>query len=267
MSTINIYMKEANKFDAISEDDEKLLANMIENGNEEEKSFAVDCLITSNLRLVVKIANDYKRDKTVDFEDIVSVGNIGLMKAANKFKNGCGAKFSTYAALWIKQAIRRYIDTKGLIRIPSAYSQKIKKLFKAKNAYEAKFEKEPTIEELSALTGFSEKEVKNIMMRRYDITSIDTEIGDEGNLHDILASNSCSYWNEEREQTCERILQIINDMPENERYIIINRFGLNGNEPKTLEEIGVHIGRTKERVRQIQNDSIKKIRKIIQEEE
>lgn len=267
MSTINIYMREAERFDSLSEEDEKLLADMVENGSQEEKDFAVECLITSNLRLVVKIANDYKRDKTVEFEDIVSVGNIGLMKAANKFKNGCGAKFSTHASWWIKQAIRRYIDTKGLIRIPSAYSQKIKKVFKTKNAYEAKFEKEPSIEELSELTGFTQEEVKNIMMRRYDMTSLDIEIGDEGSLHDVLAANSYSYWTEEREQTYERVLQIINDMSENERYIIINRFGLNGNKPQTLEEISLHIGKTKERVRQIQNESIVKIRRILKDDE
>ena len=267
MDTIKVYMKEVNRFDEISEDDEKLLADMIENGDNEEKEFAIEMLITSNLRLVVKIANDYKRDKTVEFEDIVSVGNMGLMKAAEKFRNGCGAKFSTHAAWWIKQAIRRYIDSKGLIRIPSNFSQKIKKVFKIKNAYEARYEKEPTIEELAQLTGFAPEDVKNIMLKRYDMTSLDIEIGDEGSLHDVLAANSDTYWTEERENLFERIIEIINGLPENEKYIIVKRFGLDGSEPQTLEEISYHIGRTKERIRQIQNSSLKKIKEILKGEE
>ena len=267
MSVINIYMRETEKFDQLSEEDEKLLADMVENGDEEEHDFAVEYLITSNLKLVVKIANDYRRDKTVELEDIISVGNTGLIKAANKFKNGCGAKFSTHASWWIKQAIRRYIDTKGLIRIPSAFSQKIKKVFKAKNAFETKYEREPSIYELSELTGYKPDEVRSIMMKRYDATSIDVEIGDEGTLHDVLASNSETYWTEEREQLYNRVIEIINKLPEKEKYIIVHRFGLDSEKPQTLEEISLHIGRTKERVRQIQNDSIKKIRKILQEEE
>jgi RNA polymerase sigma factor (sigma-70 family) len=260
-------MKSINKIDEISEDDEHILADMIENGDEEERTFAIELLITSNLKLVVKIAHDYRRDKTLEFEDIVSAGNTGLMKAAERFRNGYGAKFSTHAAWWIKQAIRRYIDNKGLIRIPCAYSQKIKKVFSIKNDYENKNQKEPTIEELSKLSGFSVDEVKNIMRRRYETSSLDMEIGDEGSLHDVLAFNSDTYWTDERENTFLRILEIINSLPENEKYIIIKRFGLDGSEPQTLEMISVHIGRTKERIRQIQNDSLRKIKRILDEEE
>lgn len=265
--SFNRYMKEINLIDGLSESDELILADMIEGGDEEEKNFAIETLIVSNLKLVVKIAHDYRRDKTVEFEDIVSAGNTGLIKAAEKFKRGCGAKFSTHASWWIKQAIRRYIDTKGLIRIPSAYSQKIKKVFKVKNAYETKFEKEPSIKELSELTGFSQEEVKNVMTRRYDMTSLDVEIGDEGSLHDILATTSETYWTQEREELLLRILDIINNFPENEKYIIIKRFGLDGDEPQTLDKISLYIGRTKERIRQIQEKSLNKIRKILQEEE
>lgn len=265
--SLNTYMRSINKIDEISESDEHILADMIENGDDEERTFAIELLTTSNLKLVVKIAHDYRRDKTVEFEDIVSAGNTGLMKAAERFRNGHGAKFSTHASWWIKQAIRRYIDNKGLIRIPCAYSQKIKKLFSIKNDFENKNRREPTVEELSNLTGFSAQEVKNIMKRRYETTSLDMEIGDEGSLHDILAFNSDTYWTEEKENILSRIMEIVNSLPENEKYIIVKRFGLDGTEPQTLENISVHIGRTKERIRQIQNNSLKKIRKILDEEE
>ena len=110
MGIIKIYMKEIEQFKRLSEEEELHLADIIDSGTEEEKNSAVNELVVHNLRLVVKIANDFTRDKTVDFEDLVSQGNIGLMRAARKFRRGCGAKFSTHAAWWIKQSIKRYID-------------------------------------------------------------------------------------------------------------------------------------------------------------
>lgn len=266
MPITKIYMKQIEKFGRISGSDEVLLADMIENGTEEEKEFAINELITSNLKLVVKIANDFDKDATVDFEDLVACGNIGLMRAARRFKNGTGAKFSTYAAWWIKQAIKRYIDTKELVRIPCTFNQKIKRVYRLVSSFETSNGRKPTINEVSEITGYTEKEIEDIMDKRPSFVSVDVEIGDEGSLHDVLASNSESQWDVEKEDLFEKVVSVVKNLNDIEKMIIIKRFGLDGKPPQKLEEISVKIGKTKERVRQIQDATIKKIRRVIRRE-
>lgn len=267
MSAMNIYMEEIEGLGRISRKDEELLADMLEHGTEEERNFAVEELVCSNLRLVVKIAHDFTKDKTVDIEDLVAWGNIGLLRAAQRFKSGMGAKFSTHASWWIKQAIKRYLDNKTLVRVPCTFNQKIKKTIRMMDEFEKKNGRVPTAEELSGLTGFTEEEIEDLLSKNPSFTSIDIEIGDEGSLHDVLASNSESGWDDEKEEMMKAVSEAIAHLEESERYIIVKRYGLDGTPPQKLDEISEKIGKTRERVRQIQNDTIRKIRRYIRKNE
>lgn len=268
MEIIKIYMKEIEGIGRLSEKDEDALADMIENGTEEEKEFAINELVVSNLKLVIKIANCFTKDKTVDFEDIVSYGNIGLMRAAKRFKKGCGAKFSTHASWWIKQAIKRYLDSKDMIRIPSAYNQKFKRFHRIKSDFELINGREPTDDEMSEITGYSKNDIKKIKSIHNRVESLDAIVGEGGSLHNVISDGmETSYWTDEKEELVNKINEIINGFSDNEKYVIIKRFGLDGSEPEKLEKISEKIGKTAERVRQIQNESLNKIRRIIKEDE
>lgn len=265
--SVKEYMNDVEKYSTISEEEEIKLAKMIETGSDAEREAAIEKLIVSNLRLVVKIANMFKRCCGAELDEMISYGNIGLINAAKKFRNGCGAKFSTHAAWWIKQSIKRHLDNRDVVRIPSAYNQKIKKVFKIASEFESRFGREPSVEEISEISKMKKEEVKMIFIRKHSMTYLDEEIGDEGSLHDILSINKEEKWTDGKEEIIKSVINIINSLPERDKYIIIKRFGLDGERPQKLEEVSEIIGKTKERVRQIQKEILNKIRVKIEIED
>ena len=233
-----------------------------------KRDMAIDRIVSSNLRLVVSIAKHYYLDN-IDFMDLVQEGSMGLMHAAMKYDYTKGYRFSTYATWWIRQSISRAIaDQARTIRLPVHIGEDIRRLRKTRNQYFKDNGMEATIEELSNQTGFSKEKILKLDSYKNDTVSMDTIVGDEedSTLGDFIPDNNikspleCSIENALKRDMNDVLDQILT---EREKLVIIHRFGLNGNTPKTLEEIASlgSVKVTRERVRQIEAKALVKLKR------
>ena len=251
------YNKEISKTRLLTKEEEIDYFKRLSNGEVEVKND----ILKANLRLVVPIAKKYIGNN-VDFMDLIQEGNIGLMTAINKFDYTKGYKFSTYATHWIKQAIGRYVgDHSRTIRLPIHINEKLYKVRKIQRQILEKTGKEATINELSKQTGFSISKVKELLDLK-ECTSLDKKINDEEEktLIDFVFSED----EEPEEVAVNKMLKkyvkdILNELEEKERNIIILRFGLNGDAPQSLRQVGNVFHMTGERIRQIQLKALEKI--------
>ena len=251
------YNKEISKTRLLTKEEEIDYFKRLSNGEVEVKND----ILKANLRLVVPIAKKYIGNN-VDFMDLIQEGNIGLMTAINKFDYTKGYKFSTYATHWIKQAIGRYVgDHSRTIRLPIHINEKLYKVRKIQRQILEKTGKEATINELSKQTGFSISKVKELLDLK-ECTSLDKKINDEEEktLIDFVFSED----EEPEEVAVNKMLKkyvkdILNELEEKERNIIILRFGLNGDDPQSLRQVGNVFHMTGERIRQIQLKALEKI--------
>ena len=254
-------MNDINHIPLIDVNEEVRLASLIAQGCGQAR----DKLIRSNLRLVVKIAHDFK-NLGLPFEDLVSEGNIGLIRAAEKFDPEKGSKFSSYASWWIKQAMRRALSEKSkTIRIPVASVNKILKIKKIRQQLLRDLDREPTIEEISNETGLSCRVVKRLIKIDMNTLSLNDPIlsGEEGEMSKLIPDHSVKTPNKNLEtiESAKYLRELMEILNERERNILIMRYGLDGSDPQTLDEISKKIGRTRERVRQIQTKAISKLKK------
>ena len=251
------YNKEISKTRLLTKEEEIDYFKRLSNGEVEVKND----ILKANLRLVVPIAKKYIGNN-VDFMDLIQEGNIGLMTAINKFDYTKGYKFSTYATHWIKQAIGRYVgDHSRTIRLPIHINEKLYKVRKIQRQILEKTGKDATINELSKQTGFSISKVKELLDLK-ECTSLDKKINDEEEktLIDFVFSED----EEPEEVAVNKMLKkyvkdILNELEEKERNIIILRFGLNGDDPQSLRQVGNVFHMTGERIRQIQLKALEKI--------
>jgi len=262
-NSMRTYMRAIADISLISVDEEIILADLIKQGDAEARQK----LITSNLRLVVKIAHDFK-GLGVPLGDLVAEGNIGLMRAVEKFDPSKGAKFSSYSSWWIKQAMRRILSTQGrTIRIPIQSTSKISKIQAAQTRLQEQLGRPPTHREIALKLGFSERSVTNLISANVSVSSLNAPInlGEDGDFLDLIPDPSAPKPDQllgDREEL-NRMLSFINELNERERLILDLRYGLSGKHAKTLDEVSVAIGRTRERVRQIQNQALKKLKALI----
>lgn len=266
LGSIGIYLKDIRKGTLLTADQEKALAKRIEAGDEKARQR----MIESNLRLVVSIGKRYIY-MGLPFSDIIEEGNIGLMKAVEKFQYRKGFRFSTYASWWIRQAIERaIINQSKLIRLPVHAVEKLNNYLSTVEQLMNDLQREPRYGEIAKKMGISEEEVCDIKQLINKTYSLDTPIAgrEEIALKDIIKDNTqvSPSVTTERIKMREEIFQWLETLKEKERRVIILRFGLDGGEPMTLSEIAKVIGLTRERIRQIEMAAISKLRTIIKKE-
>jgi len=229
---------------------------------------ARETLINSNLRLVVKIAKDY-RNMGLSLSDMIAEGNMGLMRAVDKFKSNKKTKLSTYASYWIKQCIFRAFDNKSrLIRVPSNACSKHRKVIKWIQEYEELTGAKPDIEEIARKFKTTEERALSIMEAKKMILSFDYEINnEEGETRTfgetVGDEKPLPSQNVEETDNKQILTLLINKLNRRERYILNNRFGLNNKKTQTLDQIGVKFKVTRERIRQVETIALRKLRRMI----
>ncbi len=257
---VRMYLKEIGQIKLLTLEEESELADRIMAGDENAKN----TLAEANLRLVVSIAKRYV-GRGMLFLDLIQEGNIGLMKAVDKFDVSKGYKFSTYATWWIRQAITRAIaDQARTIRVPVHMVETINKLARVQRQLTLELNREPSEEELAKKMGTSVEKVREIYKISQDPVSLETPIGEEDDSHlgDFIKDERNLSPEEfaTNEMLKDEISQVLETLTEREENVIRLRFGLEDGKPRTLEEVGQMFGVTRERIRQIEAKALRKLR-------
>lgn len=257
---VRMYLKEIGKVPLLSSEDEVELAQRMENGDEEAKKR----LAEANLRLVVSIAKRYV-GRGMLFLDLIQEGNLGLIKAVEKFDFRKGFKFSTYATWWIRQAITRAIaDQARTIRIPVHMVETINKLIRVSRQLLQELGRDPTPEEIAKEMGMSEDKVRDIMKISQEPVSLETPIGEEEDSHlgDFIPDDDAPAPAESAAFTLlkEQLIDVLDTLTPREEKVLRLRFGLDDGRSRTLEEVGREFSVTRERIRQIEAKALRKLR-------
>jgi RNA polymerase primary sigma factor len=266
-SAYTLYLREIGQTPLITPKQEVELAKQIQAGDEAAR----ERMIKANLRLVVKIAREYE-DYGVPLLDLINEGNIGLMRAVERFDPAKGAKLSTYAAWWIKQAIRRALSNQSkTIRLPVHVGDKLLHIRRASAKLEEDLGREPTLEELAAEVDMAPHKLATLRTAAIPPSSLDAPVGDDdGKRFDEFVGDDKAdtpYAQLEDKTTTSMLRELVASLPEREQTILRFRFGLDGEGERTLEEVGRRFGVTRERIRQIQNLALGKLRKLIEKRE
>jgi RNA polymerase primary sigma factor len=260
--SLQLFLKDIGKVDLLTAAQEVELAKRIERGDHRAKQEMVE----ANLRLVVSIAKRY-RNQGLPFLDLIQEGTIGLVRAAEKFDYRKGFKFSTYATWWIRQAVARALADKGrTIRMPVHVVEKLNKILRTERKLRAERGREPSSAEIAFELEMSVEEVEQIRRTSQTPVSLEKPVGDdeESEFGHFIEDESEPLPDEKaaltlRNESLARALQMLGDR---ERRVLEMRFGLNGEAPRTLDEVGRAFNVTRERIRQIENQSLKKLRSL-----
>ena len=260
---LQMYLKDIGKIKLLNTKEEKALGKQIKEGQPTQSDIAKRKLVQANLRLVVSIAKKYI-GQGVLFMDLVQEGSLGLIKAAEKFDYSKNFKFSTYATWWIKQTIIRAISNHSrTIRIPVHMTDKIRKYKKTYTSLTFELGREPTDEEIAKQLGLSIKQLVSIKKSIIkEPISLETPVTEDLNIGDYIEDKS---YRSPEVQTKNNVLKgsiadLLSTLPEREKKIVCYRFGINGETPRTLEQLGEIMGYSKERIRQLEDSALTKIR-------
>ena len=261
---VRLYLKEIGKYPLLTTEEEIALAKQIAEGTPEEQAAAKKKLSEANLRLVVSIAKRYV-GRGMQFLDLIQEGNLGLIKAAEKFDYTKGYKFSTYATWWVRQAITRAIaDQARTIRIPVHMVETINKLIRVNRQLAQELGRDPTPAEIAKEMGISESKVREIIKIAQEPVSLETPIGEEEDSHlgDFIEDENAPAPAEVASNAMmrEQLQEVLHTLTPREEKVIRLRFGLEDGQAHTLEEVGKEFNVTRERIRQIEAKALRKIR-------
>jgi RNA polymerase primary sigma factor len=260
--SLQLFLKDIGKVRLLTAQEEVELAKRIERGDLDAKQKMVE----SNLRLVVSIAKNY-RNQGLPFLDLIQEGTLGLVRAAEKFDYRKGFKFSTYATWWIRQAIARALADKArTIRIPVHVVEKLNKIGRAERKLVTELGREPTPDEIAAVTGIDPEEVDQIKRSAQAPVSLEKPVGDEeeSEFGQFIADERAESPYERAAEilTKEALREALENLSYRERRVLELRYGLGGEHPRTLDEVGRTFNVTRERIRQIENQSLKKLQSL-----
>jgi RNA polymerase primary sigma factor len=266
-TAMKAYLREIGRTPLLTPQQEIELAGRIKNGDRKAR----EIMISSNLRLVVTIARDYA-DYGLPLLDLISEGNIGLMKAVERFDLAKGAKLSTYAVWWIRQSIKRALSNQGkLVRLPVHLGDKMSKMRRVALRMSEELGREPTDEELGLEIGIASEKISELRSVGIRPASLDAPISDDG-----LTEFGESVADEEAQTPFEllrdkdlrgKVDGLLKELNDREKKIISQRFGFNGGQRKTLEQIGNKLGVSRERIRQLENIALAKLRRALSQKE
>ncbi len=259
LDSLRLYLRSIGRVSLLTAEQEVMLARRIERGDMAAKQQ----MIEANLRLVVSIAKSYV-GRGLTFLDLIQEGSMGLIRAVEKFDYRRGYKFSTYATWWIRQAVTRAIADKGrTIRIPVHMVEKLNKVMHAERQLVQQLGREPSSEEIAAELGVTVREVREVVRMAQQPISLEKPIGDEeeSELGDFVEDEAAESPFEQAAERlrCDNLRRALAVLPEREREVIEMRFGLTGERARTLEEVGRAFNVTRERIRQIENHTLKKL--------
>jgi RNA polymerase primary sigma factor len=255
---LQLFLREAGRHPLLTAPQEVELAKKIERGDEQAKQH----MIQANLRLVVSIAKNY-RNQGLPFLDLIQEGTLGLIRAVEKFDWRRGFKFSTYATWWIRQAVARALADKArTIRMPVHIVERLQKMNRAERTLWTQLGREPTLEEIAEEASLPLQQAREVKAAARASASLDQPVGesDDAVFGDFVAGDGPLPEEEvERSLRSQALTEALRSLPDRERHVLVLRYGLCDGDPRTLEEIGRHLGLTRERVRQIELDSLKRL--------
>jgi RNA polymerase primary sigma factor len=259
--SLNAYIREIAKFKPLPAEDEQALGRRIQQGDQE----ALKRLVEANLRFVVSYCKRY-RGLGLSYLDLIHEGSLGLMEAAKRFDAERNVKFISYAVWWVRQAIFHALSEHARVfRLPQKLSGQVSKVEKARDVLAAELRRPPTTQEIAARTSLTEEQVEALLLASGDDVSLSAAVGEDGSMEfgDTLEQETIPSAELEMIRTSfeERIKAMVDDLDEKEAEVIRMRFGLEGEEPRTLQEIGEALGLSRERIRQIESKAKEKLRR------
>jgi RNA polymerase primary sigma factor len=258
---LKLYVRQIGDGRLLTHAEERELARRKDEGDEAAKQK----LIESNLRLVMSITRNYTK-ASVPLLDLIQEGNLGLIRAVEKFDYRLGFKLSTYATWWIRQAITRALADQGrTIRLPVHVAEQVRRVMRARRILTQKLNRDPTVDEIAKESGFPSERVQELFELVEDPVSLSTPVGDGESLYgDLIEDTNADGPDEttaERLRTDELATALLT-LPPRMQYVLVQRFGLDGSKPKTLEQVGAGLGITRERVRQLESRALRELRTI-----
>jgi RNA polymerase primary sigma factor len=261
---LKLYVRQIGDGRLLTAGEERELARRKDEGDEEAKRRLIEC----NLRLVMSITRNYTK-AGVPLLDLIQEGNLGLMRAVEKFDYTMGFKLSTYATWWIRQAVTRALAEQGrTIRLPVHVAEQVRRAMRARRVLAQKLNRDPSMEEIATEAGFTPERVQELFDLVQDPVSLETPVGDGESLYGDLIEDTKT--DAPDQQTAMRLRSVeleraLDELDPRMRHVVVRRFGLDGQPPMTLEEVGVGLGITRERVRQLESRALRQLRAVAPE--